>query len=253
MNKTSNKLIKIFIVIFFILSLASFIYGLYMLKYALEYVGMLQGDLTVNLENAVQYVVSSTIVYFSFSFLFAGSALCMTVLNRLQRMLCDKTLFTQSENKQDSAVKKQVSKTGKESTSFVNISEIALGLDSIDESDEIKPESSMDTQQPIKNKEEKYTAVDNPSDVQEKGASLSEVFLSDNNIPHDEAIINENISDSSNDNVIAVEQADALHSEHEDSTEPASNPDNADTISADNTTYQKKISSSVIKDIFESR
>ena len=74
-NKMKRKKSGIVIsVILFLFSAVSLIYGIYMVRYSLSYVNTYTGMSAVPADKVMQYIVSSSSIYFGFGILFAACA-----------------------------------------------------------------------------------------------------------------------------------------------------------------------------------
>ena len=84
MKNQSKKTNPVLIVILYILSIVFFAYGIYMVIYSMDYVQSYQSNSSVATENAIQYVVTSSIAYFGFGILILIGAVVLGKLNKLQ-------------------------------------------------------------------------------------------------------------------------------------------------------------------------
>lgn len=89
-NKMKRKKSGIVIsVILFLFSAVSLIYGIYMVRYSLSYVNTYTGMSAVPADKVMQYIVSSSSIYFGFGILFAACAFIVLFLNGTSRKAAD--------------------------------------------------------------------------------------------------------------------------------------------------------------------
>lgn len=143
MKKQPGKFSIIVIIALYILSAAFLIYGIYMVQYSVEYVQAYQSSSSVGFENALQYVVTSTMAYFGFALLLFSGATILLKLQQVQKLICGNAVelnpAAASEDNHSSSDTRTVQTT--------NMEHDAAAAD-ISSNREMKAEHSSDTQIP---------------------------------------------------------------------------------------------------------
>ena len=244
MNKSATKLNTVFMTVLYILSAALFIYGIYMTVYSLKYINIYQSSSAIAFESSLQYVVTSTVTYFGFAFLLLSGALCLRSLNKIQKSICSAP---------DKSHEETCDKLRNEIPEPEEIGETSLDMSRI----------SFDGHSPVRENSRQATAMI------EQESEFAESVEPEHFEPHFE-----------HESETVFENTDAIQSENETIFSAAEAEDNEITeavteINFDNevysvqntetankteseikhepVAYHERISSSVIKDIFENR
>lgn len=93
MKKQQPKLMNlIFIIILYILAVAFFAYGIYIVNQSFDYVQSYQSSSYISDQNRIQYVINSSIIYFGIGLISLIGAVILTTLNRLQKNIYETIL-----------------------------------------------------------------------------------------------------------------------------------------------------------------
>ena len=71
-------------VICFILAVIFFLYGIYMILYSVDYIRSYESTGLINTQNALQYVITSSASYFGFAFLLFAAGYAIRMLKKMQ-------------------------------------------------------------------------------------------------------------------------------------------------------------------------
>ena len=261
MNKPATKLNTVFMTVLYILSAALFIYGIYMTVYSLEYINTYQSSSAIAFESSLQYVVTSTVTYFGFAFLLLSGALCLRSLNKIQKAIYSE--HNKSHEETCDKLRNEIPEPEDTRETSLDMSRISFDKHINEKCDPVYSETTAAVETPVCENSRQAT------DILEPEHELAESVEPEHVEPHFE-----------NKSETVFENADALQPENEtvSSASEAENDEIAEAVTeidsdneaysvqntetADKTeseikhepvTYHERISSSVIKDIFENR
>lgn len=86
-QKKNGRLYLIPVIIFFLLSAAFICYGIYMVTDSFDYIEAYRNSSMVTSDNILQYIVSSSMAYFGFGILSAAAAFIMLMIHGMQSRL----------------------------------------------------------------------------------------------------------------------------------------------------------------------
>ena len=264
MNKPSTKLNTVFMTVLYILSAALFIYGIYMAVYSLEYISIYQSSSAIALESSVQYVVTSTVTYFGFAFLLFAGALCLRSLSKIQKAVYSSRNEGHEDFRRSSSeeISEEISEPEMTDETLPDMSKIFFDIGSGKKNDASCPKNSCDVPAHTPGSNRKSSDAIEPEsdetpDCEDTAAAEPEaessllVFEADEEETPD--IIPESDAAPDFDEEIHFEQIE----EKIDNTEasPIEKTEHTDEhkTAYEPVKYHEKISSSVIKDIFENK
>lgn len=263
MNKPATKLNTVFMTVLYILSAALFIYGIYMTVYSLNYINIYQSSSAIAFESSFQYVVTSTVTYFGFAFLLFSGALCLRSLNKIQKSISTCSVPDKSHEETCDKLRNEMSEPEDTLETSLDMSRISFDRHFNEKYEPIYSENTDTVPTPLR--ENSRQATDMIEHESEFVESVEPEHV-EPHFEHESETIFENTDavQSENGNIFSAAEA-----EDDEITEAVTEIDFGNEVySVQNTetankteseiehepvAYHERISSSVIKDIFENR
>ena len=261
MNKSATKLNTVFMTVLYILSAALFIYGIYMTVYSLNYINIYQSSSAIAFENSLQYVVTSTVTYFGFAFLLLSGALCLRSLNKIQ-----KSIYSAPDKFHEETCDKlrnEIPEPEDTCETSLDMSRISFDRHFNEKYDPIYSENTDTIPTPVCENsrqatdmiapEPEFAECVEPKHVEPRFEHKSETVFENTDIVQPENKTVFSASKAEDDEI--AEAVTEIDSDNEDyfvqNTETADKTESE--IKHEPVAYHERISSSVIKDIFENR
>ncbi len=267
MKKNASVLNKTATVILLIFSVAFFLYGIYMVMYSVRYIQ--EYDSMAGTVDAARYVISACASYFGFALTLAAGALCLVNLSSVSYVRDAGYMEENFPGKDDTA-------DILAADPFPPVEEIpvAAGSDQIEVPGNIEISKIMSEAENTDNESvsdpvseelpEKDTATDNETveellvTVPEKEPAPAQGTADEDSVSDDtENGVSDDSAEAEEEHTLQDESEDEIENENADETP---DPQEGETVTEeaapqenDASVYHERISSSMIKDIFEGR